>query len=958
MAGKCANDDPRLSRIGFSRTGIKEDGVSRGGSFRNMKITPALFEAYLKCPTKCWLRSTGEPSSGGSYPEWVKAQNDSYRLTGTPRLAAEFLNDEVVLSPNMVNFKAAKWRLASSLAVQAQMDCCVLESEIHALERKPAQGRYELSEFIPIRFVFTNKLSDDDKLLLAFDAFVLARSLGFEIRLGKIIHGDDYIPLNVKTSVRASEVQKYLEAIAMLLSNPAPPDLVLNRHCAECEFQTRCRKLAIDKDDLSLLESITEKERRKLRSKGIFTVTQLSYTFRPRKRGRRSANKEERHHHSLKALGIREKRIHIVGSPDLKLKGTAVYLDVEGLPDRDFFYLIGVRFRCGDLVQQHSLWAENTSDEKEIWNRFLSILASVQRPILVHYGSYERSFLKRMCERYGDPAADSIVDKTLKSPVNLLSFLFCKIYLPTYSNKLKDAAAFFGATWHSPNITGIQTIALRCEWERTRSVKLKESLLQYNQDDCAALELLSLEMVKLIAESESRPDIDFAYTPKKVATECGSGIHRTLDGLLKIAWLDYSRNKIKLHESGVDTSHTRTIPSVRQKLAWRKLPTSGGQVIRVPRKRKCPRHPEHPTMLRPSSKDREHALMDIVFMKTGCRKTIVRYRGKQSYCPYCGSRYPPPQVKEVRRQCHGERFHAWVAYLRVALRLSFRLVEKFTRDLFHEDISRTAIEAFFQQTADAHELTEELLLRRILQSPAIHVDETKISILGVHQQVWGITNGRDVVFRLTETRETGFLQELLNGYQGVLVSDFYGGYDAITCRQQKCLVHLIRDLNDDLWKNPFNAEYEQFVAAVRDLLVPIVEDIERYGLKALHLRKHRKRIDCFYRDTIDVLSGQQEILSKYKKRFERYRDSMFTFLGEDEIPWNNNAAERALRHLAVQRKISGDFSEKGARRYLRLLAIAQTCRFQNKSFLGFLLSGLKDVDQYERKRGQCRFRDE
>jgi hypothetical protein len=75
-----------------------------------------------------------------------------------------------------------------------------------------------------------------------------------------------------------------------------------------------------------------------------------------------------------------------------------------------------------------------------------------------------------------------------------------------------------------------------------------------------------------------------------------------------------------------------------------------------------------------------------------------------------------------------------------------------------------------------------LLLTRILQSSAIHLDETKISILGMHQQVWVITNGRDVVFRLTETRETGFLQELLVGYRGVLVSDFYGGYDAITCR--------------------------------------------------------------------------------------------------------------------------------------------------------------------------------
>jgi predicted RecB family nuclease len=621
--------------------GIQEDERSSKGSFRDMKITPGLFEAYLKCPTKCWLRATGERSAGNSYSEWVNAQNDSYRLTGTPRLVAAFRDDEVVLSPDIENFKVAKWRLAFNFVARTPMDCCALESEIHALRRLPVDGRQELSEFIPIRFVFTNKLSEDDKLLLAFDAFALSRSLGLEIPLGKIIHGDDYVALIVKTFVRSSEVRKRLEAMAMLLSNPAPPELVLNRHCAECEFQTRCRKLALEKDDLSLLESITEKERRKLRSKGIFTVTQLSYTFRPRKRSRRPANREERHNHSLKALGIREKRIHIVGSPELKLKGTAVYLDVEGLPDRDFYYLIGARVGYGTAVQQYSLWAESMAEEKEIWKTFLSILASVQQPLLVHYGSYERIFLKRMCERYGGPASDSIVDQTLKSPLNLLSFLFGKIYLPTYSNKLKDAAAFFGATWRSPNITGIQTIALRCEWERTRSVSIKESLLAYNQDDCVALELLSLEIEKLIAESESRSDIDFAFTPKKFTTECGSEIHRTLDGLLKTAWLDYPRSKIKFHKSVVDTSDKPTTPSIRQKSAQRKLPTRGGQVIRVPRKRKCQRHPEHPTLLRPSRKDREHAFLDIAFMKTGCRKTVVRYRGKQSYCPRCGSKYPP-----------------------------------------------------------------------------------------------------------------------------------------------------------------------------------------------------------------------------------------------------------------------------------------------------------------------------
>jgi hypothetical protein len=67
----------------------------------------------------------------------------------------------------------------------------------------------------------------------------------------------------------------------------------------------------------------------------------------------------------------------------------------------------------------------------------------------------------------------------------------------------------------------------------------------------------------------------------------------------------------------------------------------------------------------------------------------------------------------------------------------------------------------------------------------------------------------------------------------------------------------------------------------------------------------------------------------------------------DGVSWNNNTAERAIRHLAVQRKISGSFSTEGANHCLRLLAVAQTCRFQKKSFLGFLLSGLKSVDAFK-----------
>jgi len=74
------------------------------------------------------------------------------------------------------------------------------------------------------------------------------------------------------------------------------------------------------------------------------------------------------------------------------------------------------------------------------------------------------------------------------------------------------------------------------------------------------------------------------------------------------------------------------------------------------------------------------------------------------------------------------------------------------------------------------------------------------------------------------------------------------------------------------------------------------------------------------------------------------------FLTADGIPWENNMAERAIRQLAVQRKISGSFFKRVAPQYLLLLAISQTCRFQGKSFLKFLLSKETDLDSFQRTR--------
>ena len=54
-----------------------------------MTITPHLFAAYLKCPTKCWLRSTGESASGNVYAGWVRDRDEASREKGIKRLIAE-----------------------------------------------------------------------------------------------------------------------------------------------------------------------------------------------------------------------------------------------------------------------------------------------------------------------------------------------------------------------------------------------------------------------------------------------------------------------------------------------------------------------------------------------------------------------------------------------------------------------------------------------------------------------------------------------------------------------------------------------------------------------------------------------------------------------------------------------------------------------------------------------------
>ena len=273
-------------------------------------------------------------------------------------------------------------------------------------------------------------------------------------------------------------------------------------------------------------------------------------------------------------------------------------------------------------------------------------------------------------------------------------------------------------------------------------------------------------------------------------------------------------------------------------------------------------------------------------------------------------------------------------------------VAKSVQQLFGLPLSRGLINHVKARAAGRYQETYQAILDRISTGTLVHADETKVRVNGRDGYAWVFTNLEEVAFVYSETREVSTAQGVLRNFRGILVSDFYSGYDSIDCVQQRCLVHLIRDMNDDLCKQPFNDEIKELARQFAGLVKPMIESVDRFGLKVRYLRKHKDSVERFY-DALSKQEYQTELATAYRKRFEKNRDKLFTFLDHDGVPWNNNNAEHAIKALARLRNcIHGKSSAKGMQDYLVLLSICETCKYKGVSFLDFLRSEQTDIDAF------------
>jgi hypothetical protein len=288
-------------------------------------------------------------------------------------------------------------------------------------------------------------------------------------------------------------------------------------------------------------------------------------------------------------------------------------------------------------------------------------------------------------------------------------------------------------------------------------------------------------------------------------------------------------------------------------------------------------------------------------------------------------------------------------YQHIVHRVNLGHVGEMLAEFFGLRVDRNELHGIRALMANRYRKTCDRFLARIVGGRLAHGDETEVNLAHGKGYVWVLANMEDVLYLYKPSREAGFLQELLADFEGVLVSDFYSGYDSLSCKQQKCLIHLMRDLNDDLMSSPYDEEFKALAAEFGRLLRSIVDTIDKYGLTKRHLQQHKPEVSRFFRD-LEPRVYRSEMAIAYQERFTRTEKKLFTFLDYDGVPWNNNPAEHAVKAFASFRRLSdGMLGEQGLSEYLVLLSVQQTCKCRGVSFLKFLLSQEDDVEAFCRR---------
>jgi transposase len=299
-------------------------------------------------------------------------------------------------------------------------------------------------------------------------------------------------------------------------------------------------------------------------------------------------------------------------------------------------------------------------------------------------------------------------------------------------------------------------------------------------------------------------------------------------------------------------------------------------------------------------------------------------------CPTCDhvQRGALPEGLEATRH-FGPRLEAAVVYLQHQQHLSYQRTHTLLSDLFSVTLSEGGQACILERAGAAAQPMAQVLRDQVLQSPVIGSDETGARMDGQTWWQWVFASSTAIYHLICPSRGRDVLHAVLGERRvHTWVCDCWSPQLQVPAeRWQLCLAHQIRNLQ-----------------ALREQSPQLrwARELQTLFRTAIHLANRREHLTelGFRRRVTEIERGLDRLLKRevrtrsaqaLVKRYRKHRDHLFVFLHDPQVPFHNNACERALRPSVVHRKVTGGFRSRwGAEAYAALASVIDTAKLRRQ----------------------------
>jgi transposase len=346
------------------------------------------------------------------------------------------------------------------------------------------------------------------------------------------------------------------------------------------------------------------------------------------------------------------------------------------------------------------------------------------------------------------------------------------------------------------------------------------------------------------------------------------------------------------------------------------------------------------------------------------RLEVEEHQVVEICCPHCQARTRGSFPTTVRAGAqYGERVQALAVYLSQFQLLPMERVCETLSDLCHCGLSEGTLLNWIEQAARTLEPTHQRIKTLLVQSELLHADETGVRIKGILHWVHVAATGWLTCYGWHRKRGQDALDALgiWPHFQGRAMHDRWASYDHYHCAHSLCGAHLLRDclfvaeqekqpwgqqMFDLLLLMKKTADAQRASGAmmlpkdVRNALVLQYFEILKAGFTTHQTSPPNPRLPLPKKQGRPKQDASKNLLDALLKRAE----DVLAFLDDLSIPFTNNLAERDLRMLKVQQKISGTFrSTSGATAFCVIRSYLSTMRKQGRSMLAALTAVFQDT---------------